>query len=420
MFRTGAPIYAAATGAVAVTLLAGALGGVMAAGCWSASPGTINVTGGTGGADTGGSPSGDGTGGATAGGSGGRIVGGGAGGTLVGPGGTGGDASCAGQPPPASELIGWASQPGMGFDGPTTGGGTATPIMATSNASFNNAIAGTAPAVVYLMATLTGNFNIGSNKTVVGLCGGQVHGHIDVRGSSNVIVRNLKIVGYGVGDCSLDPSYDVTVGCSSGADAVTIQSGAHHVWFDHDDISDGTDGNLDVVNGSDFVTISWTKFHYTPRTDPVGNDSTGPSGHRFSNLIGSADNLPGDAGHLNITWHHDWWADNVNQRMPRSRDGKIHMLNNLFTAVGDSYCTNAGVLASLLVEGNVYSGVRAPLQPATGGDMLAPTTGPGVNLFLNTSGLTTTTGVGFVPPYAYTPDPASTVAAAVMAGAGPQ
>ena len=103
---------------------------------------------------------------------------------------------------------------------------------------------------------------------------------------------------------------------------MTVTSDAQHVWFDHCDISDGTDGNLDITNGSDFVTISWTKFHYTPRTDPSGNDSTGAEGHRFSNLIGSADNVPGDVGHLNITWHHDWWADNVNQRMPRSRPGR--------------------------------------------------------------------------------------------------
>ena len=143
---------------------------------------------------------------------------------------------------------------------------------------------------------------------------------------------------------------------------MTIQSNAHHVWFDHCDVVDGTDGNLDVVNGSDFVTISWTKFHYTPRTDNVGNDSTGANGHRFSNLIGSDDNIPGDVGHLNITWHHNWWAENVNQRMPRSRAGKIHMLNNLFTSTGNSYCTNAGQGAQLLVEGNVYSGVAGPLQ----------------------------------------------------------
>jgi len=404
---------------IATALLVGALGALGSASCSNGSAGTTNVTTGTGGADPGASGGSDGNQGAGGSGSGvgGQIVVGGVGGTPGGSG-AGGAASCA-EPPAASELIGWASQPGMGLNGPTTGGGSATPIRVNSNATFNAAVAGTAPAVVYLTGTLTGNFSIGSNKTVVGLCGAGLHGHLDVR-SSNVIVRNLKIVGYGVGDCALDPSYDATVGCSSGADAVTIQGGAHHVWFDHDDVSDGTDGNLDITSGSDFVTISWTKFHYTLRTDPVGSDMTGASGHRFSNLIGSADNVPGDVGHLNVTWHHDWWADNVNQRMPRSRYGKIHMLNNLFTSVGDSYCTNAGLMASLLVEANVYSGVRAPLQPATGGDMLAPTSGPGVNLFTNTSGLTTATGVGFVPPYAYTPEPAAGVAAAVMAGAGPQ
>jgi pectate lyase len=195
---------------------------------------------------------------------------------------------------------------------------------------------------------------------------------------------------------------------------MTIENGAHHVWVDHCDISDGTDGNLDTTSGSDFVTISWTKFHYTPRADSVGSDSTGAEGHRFSNLIGSADNVPGDVGHLNITWHHDWWADNVNQRMPRSRYGKIHMLNNLFTATGDSYCTNAGLMASLLVEANVYDGVKAPLQITTGGGMQAM-----ANLFVGTSGQTTATGGGFTPPYTYTPDPTANLMATVMSQAGP-
>jgi hypothetical protein len=136
----------------------------------------------------------------------------------------------------------------------------------------------------------------------------------------------------------LDPTYASTVGCSSGYDAVTIINGAHHIWVDHCDISDGTDGNLDVSLGSDNVTISWTKFHYTSRTDPVGNDSTGAYGHRFSNLVGGADNLPGDVGLLNVTWHHDWWADHAVERMPRVRYGKNHIFNNLYSSSGNNYC----------------------------------------------------------------------------------
>jgi pectate lyase len=297
----------------------------------------------------------------------------------------------------------------------TTGGGNATPQIVTTLQQFTSAVAGNSAAVIYVNGVLAaGRVNIGSNKTVVGICGAELHGHIGVS-STNVIVRNIKIVGYGVGNCALDPSYDSSVGCSSGDDAVSI-SGAQHVWFDHCDISDGTDGNLDTNNGADFITISWTKFHYTPRTDPTGNDSTGAEGHRFSNLIGSADNVPADVGHLNITWDHDWWADNVNQRMPRSRRGKIHILNSLFTPTGNSYCSNAGQDAQLLVEGTVYNGVKAPFQVTQNGTLRAPT---GSNLFTGTSGTTTGTGNGFTPTYTYTVEAASGVQATVMAGAGP-
>ena len=106
-----------------------------------------------------------------------------------------------------------------------------------------------------------------------------------------MIVRNLKIVGYGVGNCALDPELRRDRRLLVGRRRDDDQNSSHHIWIDHCDISDGTDGNLDINGGSDFVTISWTKFHYTPRTDDGGSDSTGANGHRFSNLIGSADNV---------------------------------------------------------------------------------------------------------------------------------
>ena len=356
----------------------------------------------------------------TTGGSAGRAAGG-SGGASAGATGAAGTAGAAGSgscttPPPGSALIGWASQSGMGVT-TTTGGGNATPVTVTTLAALTSAAAGTAAKVIYVTGKLAaGKITVGSNKTIVGLCGAEIHGHLGMNGSSNVIIRNLKIVGYGVGNCALDPDFDSSVGCSSGNDAVTIENEAHHIWVDHCDISDGTDGNLDTTNGSDFVTISWTKFHYTTRTDNTGNDSTGAEGHRFSNLIGADDNLPGDVGHLNVTWHHDWWADNVVERMPRTRAGKIHLFNDLFTSKGDSYCTNAGQGASLLVENSVYNGVKAPFQV----DSDAVTLGSNGNIFTGTSGSTTGSGSGFKPPYTYTLDTASGVQAAIEASAGPQ
>ena len=341
------------------------------------------------------------------------AIGGAAGAQATGGAGGASGGSCL-TPPAADPVTGWASVNGMNQNG-TTGGGNATPQVVTTLEAFKTAVSGTTAAVVYLNAKLgNGSVAIGSNKTIAGVCGAEFHGHLGISKASNVIVRNLKIVGYAVGDCSKDPAFDASVGCSSGADAVSITSASDHVWIDHCDISDGTDGNLDINAGSDFITISWTKFHYTSRTDTVGNDSTGASGHRFSNLIGSADDVAADVGHLNVTWHHDWWADHVNQRMPRTRNGKIHVVNSLFTSAGNSYCTNSGFQAHLLVENNVYSGVKNPLSPDANGDMLARN-----NVFTSTSGTSTASGTGFTPPYTYTPEATGSLAAIVMSGAGP-
>ena len=336
-------------------------------------------------------------------------------GGMSGAGGSAGTGDCT-TPPAASALIGWAAESGMGVP-TTTGGGTATPEIVTTLAAFSSAVSGTGAKVIYVKGKLAaGKVKIGSNKTIVGVCGGELHGSLGINGSSNVIIRNLTIVGYGVANCSLDPDYDSTVGCSSGNDAVTVNDQSHHIWFDHCDISDGTDGNLDITKGADYVTVSWTKFHYSPRTDSSGNDSTGAAGHRFSNLIGAADNVSGDKDHLNVTWHHDWWADNVDQRMPRTRAGKIHLFNNLFTATGNSYCSNAGQGAALLVENSVYSNVKAPFQiDSTSVGLVSKG-----NTFPGSSGTMAGARSAFTPPYSYTPDATDSVQATVQANAGPK
>jgi pectate lyase len=291
---------------------------------------------------------------------------------------------------------------------------------------FTQAVKGTDPAVIYVKGVLeAGKVNVGSNKTIAGICGAEIHGHLELNGSVNVIVRNLKIVGYGVGDCSLDPDYDPATGCSSGNDAVTVQKNANHIWFDHCDISDGTDGNLDITNGADFVTVSWTKFHYTPRTDDQGSDSTGDAGHRFSDLIGGTDSPSNydDEHTLNVTWHHDYWAENVVERQPRVRFGQNHLFNNLWASSGDNYCVRAGKGARILVEHSVFSDVKDPYEFNSSSDQ------DSANISVNDNDTSTAsgkedTGGGAMPigtlPYAYTPDALDTVASAVQDGAGPK
>jgi pectate lyase len=331
-------------------------------------------------------------------------------------------------PPPASPLEGWAAVPGRGVN-TTTGGGNATPIVVTTLAQLQDAVEGTNPAVIHVRGELTpGDIDVGSNKTIIGLCGAEINGHVEIREAVNVIVRNITIVGYGEGNCALDPGFDSSVGCSSGDDAVIIQRNSHHVWFDHVAVRDGTDGNLDITNAADFVTISWTKFSYTPRTDNIGDDSTGAAGHRYSNLVGGTDNPDefDDANALNVTWHHNWWADNVVERQPRIRFGQNHLFNNYYSSATSNYCIRAGIESALLIEGNVFEGSRDPHEFNNTADEGSANISLGAtNLYINTIGNQQTDGDGppfLDPPYDYRLDAAAAVRAAVTSaatGAGP-
>ena len=183
--------------------------------------------------------------------------------------------------------IGWATQ-GSGTSG--AGPNATDPTVVTSASQLTSALAGTASTLIHVSGKLTGDFRVGSNKTILGLCGAEVDGSLDLTNAVNVIVRNLKVVGH---NCTDSPS-----DCSSGHDAVHVEGSARNLWFDHMDISDGSDGNLDITNGANFVTVSWTIFHYSSkRTDPIA----GATGHRFCNLIGAADTMTSDAG---LAEHH--------------------------------------------------------------------------------------------------------------------
>jgi pectate lyase len=333
--------------------------------------------------------------------------------------GAGGSGSTGCTPPAADPVVGWAAS-----SGETTGGKDTAPMTVTTIADFTSAVGGTNAAVVWVKGSIKGNVKVGSNKTIVGVCGGEYHGHLELSGSSNVIIRNLKIVGYGVGDCSMDPSFDSSVGCSSGADAMTVQNSANHIWIDHCDISDGTDGNLDITNGANYVTVSWTKFHYSPRTDSSGSDSTGAVGHRFCNLVGGTDSpKTDDANALNVTWHHNWWADGVVERQPRVRFGKNHLFNNLWSSSVSNYCIRAGKQAQILVEQSVFTGVKDPQQFNSSTDQGTANITASNNVYTNTSGMQATGGGGPAftkPPYTYTADPTSGLEAAIRSGVGPR
>lgn len=154
-----------------------------------------------------------------------------------------------------------------------------------------------------------------------------------IDGCSNIILRNLQFVGPG--------SIDV-----GGYDLLSCINKTTHLWVDHCDFTDGIDGNFDITNQSDFVTVSWCTFSYTDRSYM----------HQNTNLVGSDDKKTADEDKLNVTYAYNIWGAKCRARMPMARFGTIHMLNNYFNCAGNgSACINPRKNSEFLIEGNYFA-----------------------------------------------------------------
>ena len=240
---------------------------------------------------------------------------------------------------PDFPMAGFATQ-----NGGTTGGKGYSEVT-VDNVSDLKSYAKAGNKIIYVKpGTYMGPVEVGSNVTIYGYQGAIIAqpstgSAMKLSGSKNVIIRNLKFKGVGAHD-------------DDDEDCLQVNHESKNVWIDHVDVYDGHDGNLDITNASDYVTISWTKFSYTSAS----------TGHQFSNLIGNSKTKTSDRGHLNVTIHHTWWADGVVERMPRVRFGKVHVANNLFDSKDASYCVRAAIEADIRIERNVFIGVQKALD----------------------------------------------------------
>ena len=302
---------------------------------------------------------------------------------------------------PDFPLTGWATQ-----NGSTTGGanyGTVT----VDNVSDLKSYAKAGNKTIYIKpGTYAGTVEVGSNVTLYGYPGVTITqpskgSGIKISGSKNVILRNISVQGVGAVD-------------EDDEDCLQINHESKNIWIDHVHVYDGHDGNMDIVNQSDYITVSWSKFTYTSKS----------KNHQFSNLFGNSDSKTADANALKITVHHNWWGDGVKERMPRVRFGQVHVVNNLYTSSAASYCVRAGMKANIRVESNVFIGVKNPLDYNNQSKEDAK-----VSMINNynekTSGNTTGQGTAFTPPYQMSVTDVSTQAKAyalrdsIQAYAGP-
>jgi len=185
---------------------------------------------------------------------------------------------------------------------------------------------------------------VGSNTTIIGLGDDAkiVGGGLYVKNAENIIIRNIEF------ENAYDffPGWDPTDGSSgnwnSEYDNLLIEM-SKNIWIDHCSFNDGDqpdeltetyfgrefqhhDGLLDIKKQSDFITVSYSIF----------------SGHSKNTIIGSSDSYKADNGHLRVTFHHNLY-ENIKERAPRVRYGKVHIYNNYFKSTKDSYNYSWGV-----------------------------------------------------------------------------
>jgi pectate lyase len=258
---------------------------------------------------------------------------------------------------------------------------------------------------------------VSANKTVIGANpttdvprSGFTGGGLTLTDVSNVIIRNLTVAG---------PNDD---DAGDNVDAIHIE-GSRQIWVDHCDLSSNGpgvdagaayDGLVDISDGSDFVTVSWTHYHDHGDTGLVGRSD-------------SSDAAAEDIDKNHVTYDHDLFTDV--RTGPRTRFGTIHVLNTYFDRVSN-YAIAATDGAHVRIEGNVFYNVSPPGQTdADYGPVTtildSPATAGYVDLVSNLTDATdgpnviTTQAVPFAVPYPYTADSAASAAYVVPHCVGP-
>ncbi|MFC4586388.1 pectate lyase family protein [Sphaerisporangium corydalis] len=279
-------------------------------------------------------------------------------------------------------LVGWGTQ-----GGGTTGGGSTPPTTVSNATALTNALKASGTAVIRVSGTIScsGMLKVASNKSVLGNSGATLVGcGLNVASASNVIIRNLTFRDWN-------------------DDAINVQYSTR-VWIDHNTLSNGYDGAIDVKRASDYVTISWNRVFSHNKTMLLGHDDG---------------NASEDRGHLRVTYHHNYFQGTT-QRHPRVRFGNpVHVYNNYYASVS-SYGVASTKEAGVLVEGNYFENTSDPFHRGEGdspaGNLLAR------NNYFSNSGSGDQGGSVASIPYGYSLDSASSVKSIVTgtggAGAG--
>ncbi|CEL55921.1 putative pectate lyase A OS=Neosartorya fumigata (strain ATCC MYA-4609 / Af293 / CBS 101355 / FGSC A1100) GN=plyA PE=3 SV=1 [Rhizoctonia solani AG-1 IB] len=272
------------------------------------------------------------------------------------------------------------------LSGGTTGGGSASPVTVTSLSALKSAVSGNNAKVIIISGSISGNEVVKLDRTHLS-SGSQALVTLNgvglrVLDASNVIIRNIKI----------------NKVLASG-DAIGIQA-ANRVWVDHVELwsdkdhgKDYYDGLLDLTHGvyAASVTNSYLHDHYK------------------TSLVGHSDSNSSEDKGIQVTFAYNKW-ENLNSRTPSFRFGHGHIFNNYYLNNNDGINTRVG--AELLVQNNVFEGVKKPLYSTDNG--YANASGNDFGSSSNTALSTSWSSVG----YSYSLTATSSVKSYVNSNAG--
>jgi pectate lyase len=295
-------------------------------------------------------------------------------------------------------MIGYAT-----VDGTTTGGQGGQSVTVSTLSALTSAANSSSPMIITVSGTITGTGSVvvKSNKTIIGQSGATLNGvGLRLYGVSNVIIKNLKI-------------QNVVAATGAGDNDCINLKYTHHVWIDHVELSaDRThgweywDGLLDITRESNYVTVSWSKFHDSHIATLVGG---GLAGHES------------DIGKLKITYHHNYFY-NLSERAPDMKYGYVHMFNN-YHVNNSGYSIAALAKGTVRTDNNYFQNCSRPITTSYNGLEAGYISGANTNTYVGSgSNNITTSASTWVPPYEYNSalNANADVPNIVMNGAGPR
>ncbi|KAL2253463.1 UNVERIFIED_CONTAM: Pectate lyase [Sesamum indicum] len=179
-----------------------------------------------------------------------------------------------------------------------------------------------------------------SNKTLDGR-GAKVHiaygAGITLQFVHNVIIHNIRIhdIHPAPGGMIRDAVDHIGLRTRSDGDGISVFN-SNNIWIDHVSLSKGTDGLIDVIEGSTAITISNCKFNH----------------HNDVMLLGAHDSTAKDSI-MQITVAFNRFGKGLIQRMPRIRWGFVHVINNDYSH-WEMYAIGGSAHPTIISQGNRF------------------------------------------------------------------